>query len=291
MPSGIGRKTLLRSSRVPLESLNAGETDSVGGELGLFRRVLVIQAEPSPDAEVGEHRETTSVASRARGGEHVVRTGAIVAHNFGGARTDEQAAVRLARLGIFVGILGHHFQVLRANLVRHLKGLLHVRTQHAEALAHGHAGHWRSGQVLELPRELGVDALNHARLGGYQDRQGVSVVLGLGEEVRRNHRRVRRLVGEDEALAWASEHVDGAAARDELLRSGNPAVAGADDDVARGHLVLDAICKRADRVRTPQGEKPVRSGDVSRRQRRRLRPRRRHPDVVHAGHLGRERGH
>ena len=68
-----------------------------------------------------------------------------------------------------------------------------------------------------------------------QARHGAGAVLGLGEQVGGQPRRLARLVGDHEHLAGAGQAVDGDLAHDLALGLGDVGVAGADDDVAARH--------------------------------------------------------
>ena len=103
-------------------------------------------------------------------------------------------------------------------------------------------------RLVEQDREGLLDEVGQLGVGGDEVRRGARVVLGLRHEVDGDERGHGGLVGEDENLAGAGEHVDAHVAHDELLGRGHVGVAGADDlvDARDG---VGAVRERGDRLR------------------------------------------
>src|SRR6266566_2665556 len=91
LPHGLLNQPPLRRARVCLESLGTGEPDGVLEERPRGR--AVIDAEPRPHAQECVDREPARRARRPTGRQHVIRSRAVVAQDFGGSCTDEQRAV------------------------------------------------------------------------------------------------------------------------------------------------------------------------------------------------------
>ena len=115
-------------------------------------------------------------------------------------------------------------------------------------------------QVAELPPELGLHPPDERVIDGHEHGHGVGVVLGLGEQVRRDGGGVGARVREHDQLGGAREHVDRDCSGDELLRSGHPAVPWSDDHVSWRDRTR-TIGERRDRLRSSDGEHPFRARD------------------------------
>src|SRR2546425_10509036 len=80
-----------RRARMCLESLGTTEPDGVLEERPRGR--AVVDAEPRPHAQECVDREPAGRARRPTGRQHGIRSRAVVAQDFRGSRSDEQAAV------------------------------------------------------------------------------------------------------------------------------------------------------------------------------------------------------
>ena len=147
---------------------------------------------------------------------------------------------------------------------------------------------------LELGLDFGADGLRH-RIGCTEKKRIRGfVVLGLREEVRSDPARVGLVVRDDEDLARSGDRVDADDTAHETLRA-------RDVEVARAHDLVDAanrggaVSEGGDGLRAPcvedardarevrRGEQGVVGGIAVER--------RREHDVLHAGHVGRNRAH
>jgi hypothetical protein len=149
-------------------------------------------------------------------------------------------------------------------------------------------------EIFELAIELEDDRASERGVGRREDRVRVLVVLGLGEEVGRDVRGLRRSIGEDEDLARAGDGVDRDGAVEEPLRAREVRVARP-HDLVDAREALGPVRERGDRLRAPGvdhgrdarevrgGEERVVLGGVAER--------RREDEVAHAGDRGRDRGH
>ena len=91
--------------------------------------------------------------------------------------------------------------MLRPVGVGQLDGLLDALGNDRNALVlDGGRGDSPALQAGELTVDLGGYALGEGSVGGYQDRRGHLVVLGLRQEVGGNECRVRRIVRDDDRL-------------------------------------------------------------------------------------------
>ena len=105
-----------------------------------------------------------------------------------------------------------------------------TRDQHSAAVGERPAGKIRIRQLGELRFDFSTHRLAQARRGGDENRDGVGIVLGLGDKVGGDELRIPA-IGEDDGFGGAGEHVDGAIGADEALGGGDEAIAGAEDFV------------------------------------------------------------
>jgi len=121
------------------------------------------------------------------------------------------------------------------------------------------------GQTPSLLGKLGVHLPRQAGGIGHQGDEGILVVLGLGEEVRRDKTGIRRTVSQYNQLARAGQHVDPHRAVDLALRFRDVGVARPGDHVHPGNRP-GAVGERRDRLRAPDAEDPRDSRDLRGRQ-------------------------
>mmetsp|Transcript_42110 Transcript_42110/g.127746 ORF Transcript_42110/g.127746 Transcript_42110/m.127746 type:complete len:268 (+) Transcript_42110:725-1528(+) len=162
--------------------------------------------------------------------------------------------------------------MLRRNVVADLDRLVNRVAQDREAVLEGLGGRApvRLGERGQLLRDGAVDPLDERRVVREEDGPRGRVVLGLGDEVGRDHLGVRGLVGDDEHFGRAREHVDAAPAVHDGLGRRYPLVPRADDDVTGGDRLaaaaaVDAVRHGRHRLRPPDPEDDVRPGNVRRR--------------------------
>src|SRR2546425_9932468 len=108
--------------------------------------------------------------------------------------------------------------------------LLHIGNNHDAAVRECRTGDFSARQIGELARELRLNAIEMSGIERDEHGQRVGVMLRLREQIRRDHRGGCRRVREDNQLRRAREHIDGNASRDELLRRGDIAISGANDN-------------------------------------------------------------
>mmetsp|Transcript_25027 Transcript_25027/g.79565 ORF Transcript_25027/g.79565 Transcript_25027/m.79565 type:complete len:524 (+) Transcript_25027:307-1878(+) len=245
----------LRRSGMALQAFQPRKGDGI---LHLLLRGLrVVDAHPGAQPQESVNRESASVLGGAGGGEHVVRTGTVVAQHLCSHPPDEEAAKRLAFVADVLCVTCLHLQVLGCHAVRRRDGALQIGREHCKTFAHGRDGHVTRGQLRELPLEAGVHAADDLLLRRDQDRPRLHVVLRLRQQVGRHDLGVCAAVGNDQNLARTCQHVNAANAVDNGLCSGDPLVARADDDVAGRHS--DPVRHRCDGVRSPNRQQAVRT--------------------------------
>ena len=94
----------------------------------------------------------------------------------------------------------------------------------------------------------------------------LAVVLGLGEQIRRDQARFGAAVGDDQHLRRAGDRVDVDLAEDQALGRGDPLVAGPDDLVDPRHR-RGAVGQRRDRLGAAELEHAIDAGQLRRQQR------------------------
>ena len=119
-------------------------------------------------------------------------------------------------------------------------------------------------------------------------------MLGLRQQIGGDPVRIAGLVGDDQHLGRAGDHVDADFAEHHALGGGDVGVAGPDDLGDRGDG-CGAVGERRDRLRAADAENFVDAGKLRRRQHERrelaIGRRHHHRDPRHAGDLGRHRVH
>ena len=110
----------------------------------------------------------------------------------------------------------------------------------------------------EEGRDLGLDRVGERGVGRDEQGRGVRAVLGLGDEIGGDERRVGGGVGEDHPLRRAGGQVDADERADLDLGGGDPRVARTDDPVDRLQArVGQAERERADRLGAARDEQRV----------------------------------
>ncbi len=142
------------------------------------------------EAVRGQGREEPGRAAR---GQHMVRTGDVIAHGLGRVVAEEYGAGVLDQCEQLKGFLDGKLQMLGRDGVRDISGILqrfheHDRTKPVDGLA----GDLFPAQVRELALDLGADFFRQFAGGGDEDRGRKLVVLRLRQQVRGHERRIRR---------------------------------------------------------------------------------------------------
>mmetsp|Transcript_16811 Transcript_16811/g.30140 ORF Transcript_16811/g.30140 Transcript_16811/m.30140 type:complete len:499 (+) Transcript_16811:1631-3127(+) len=272
--------------RVALQSLQLGQRHAVlHHRLRRGGRVLV-EGHPCPHSQEAVHGQASRVACRAPRRERVVGSRAVVAEDLRGVGSDEECSVVVELFGGKQGLFGQHFEVFGREEVCGGDGLLHALAHdHEPVVEQRHGGGALGGQVVELDGELLLDLRNQRLVSGHQHWHCDRVVLGLGQQVRRDGLGVGGLVGEHQELAGPGQHVNGALARHQLLRSGHPLVSRAHDGVARGH-VARTVRQSGDGLGPADAQEEVSLRDVRCCLGDLRGPRRCYPYFSHAGTTG-----
>ena len=240
------------------------------------------------------HRQTRGVAGAAAGGQHVVGPGAVVAEGGRGVVADEDRSGVADAGGDGRSVAGLDLQVLRGVGVAHLHALVEVVDQHDAGLgaAQGDLDALDVPGGGDLLLQLGLHVVGQ-RLGvGDQHGRGQRVVLGLGDQVSGDVRRIGGLVGKDRDLGRAGLGVDADQALEQALGGDDPDVAGAGDQVDLGARA-GAVGEHRDRLGTADGVDLLDAEQRARRQDRGVRQaaelllrRARERQRRHTGHLG-----
>ena len=210
--TGLTASTVLAEPRrhgLPVrgEVFGGGEGDDPVGHLA--QRVFGVLDEVHA-AQERLHGQPRRVPGAAAGGQHVVRARAVVAERHRRPRPDEHRP-RVADLQRdLAGPRGLDLQVLGGVGVDDREAGRDVRDEDRARLRAGERGADALGVLggRDLPLELGVDRVRERVAGGDQHGRGRRVVLGLGDQVRGDVHRVRRLVGEHRDLGGPGLAVD-----------------------------------------------------------------------------------
>ena len=150
------------------------------------------------------------------------------------------------------------------------------------------------GSVVSCAVDRLLDRVGERRVVGDQDRLRRGVVLGLRQQVGGDPVGIAALVGEDQHLGRAGDHVDADRAEHQALGRRHIGVAGADDLGDRRDR-RRAVGERRDRLRAADAIDLVDAGELRRRQHQRVelavRRRHHHDDARHARDLGRHGVH
>ena len=234
-----------------LQALAVGQ---LGGDRPKHLRSAFADLDQAAALDEVIHAQRRAEARRARGRQHMVRPGAVVAQALAGEGAEEDRtgmaqqrlpAVRIARADL---------QVLRRDAVADRAGLFHAARVDQRAAA------FQRGADDLAPRHAGqqpFDGLAHrgdiGRIGAQQDALRELVVLGLAEQVHRHPVGRRTAVGQHQDLAGSGDHVDAHLAEHMLLGAGHVGIARAGDLVDARHA-LRAIGQRGHGLRAADGE-------------------------------------
>ncbi len=175
------------------------------------------------------HGQTAAVAGAATGGQHVVGAGEVVAQAHRRVRADEDRSGVADPSGDAGGVTGLDLEVLGGIRVDDRQTGVeivdedHARLPSGQGLAHPlgvlGGGHSRL--------EVGSDRLGQRHAVGHQDRGGLRVVLGLGDQVGGDVGGDRGVVGENGDLGGTGLGVDADDALEIALGGRDVDVAGA----------------------------------------------------------------
>jgi hypothetical protein len=189
------------------------------------------------------------VPGGATGGQHVIRSGEVVAERDRSIRADEDSA-GIANAGCQGGsTFCLDFQMLRSPGVGHGEGGGGVVHEHARGLA----GQRREHSVTmtgggELRGERIFGAVGEAGVGGDQQARRQRVVLRLGDQVGGDEAWDSGVVGDDRHLGRARLPVGADGPEQQPFGGRDVHVAGAGDDVG-SRAVGGAVGEHGDRLR------------------------------------------
>ena len=216
--------------------------------------------------EVGD-AEAAREARRARGRQHVVGAGDIVADRLGRVAADEDRAGMRDLLAQRLGRLRLHRQldVLGARCGRRsARSVAEVAHQDDAAIvAPARAGDLGARHRLQLRIDGLRDLLGERRIVGDQHRLRGGIVLGLRQQVGGDPGRIVVPVGDHQDLRRAGDQVDADLAE-------HAALGGGDIGIARAGDLVDRLDRVACRRRAPPP--PARRRCARSRRRRRSRP-------------------
>ncbi len=142
--------------------------------------------------------------------------------------------------------------------------------------------------------DAALNALGKARIVRDQDRLRGDVMFGLRQEVGGDPVRIRRLVGEDQDLGGARDHVDADFAEHKAFGRGDIGISGS-DDLRHGRNRLRAVSKRRHRLCAADTVDLVDPGEIGSRQDERVelavRRGHDHDEPRHARHFRRHSVH
>ena len=189
---------------------------------------------------------------------------------------------------------GYDLQMLGCDHISHPAGVLQVvKHDGAAVVRHALLDDVPAREELCLPLHLARNRLRLRHGIGQQDGGSQLVVLGLTEQVGGNVSRVGGVIGNDQHLGRACDHVNIDRAERQLLGCRNKGVARADDLV---HL-RDKTCavgQRGNRLRAADGNNGIYTGDLRRRKHfvgHVFGRRRDHNQLTDTGNLGRNGVH
>ena len=206
-----------------------GQRDHPAG--GLAQRVLGVLDEVDA-AQEGLHREPGGVPRAAAGGQHVVRPGAVVAERHRRPRPDEDRPGVADPQRDLAGVRGLDLQVLGGVGVDDREPVGDVADQDRAGLRAGERGADALGCLVAATCcSSSASTASASASRGDQHRRRRRVVLGLGDQVRRDVHRIGRVVGEHGDLGGPGLGVDPDQAAQQPLGRGEVGVARAGDHV------------------------------------------------------------
>ena len=199
------------------------------------------------------------------------------------------------RLTDVVGVGGDDFQMLGRDGVDQRHRFVEIAHHDDRAeIAPRRGGDLSARQSCKLNLHRAFDRAGELFVVGHQDRLRAGVVLGLGQKIGGDPVRIAGVVGDDQHLGGAGDHVDADLAEHHALGRRHIGVAGPDDLGDRRNR-LGAVGERRDRLRAADAINLVDAGELRRRQHQRVElaagRRHHHHDPRHAGDLGRHRIH
>ena len=227
--------------------------------------------------------------------QHVIGAGDIIADRFRGEPSEENGSGVADPPGEPVGIVEGQFQMLGGEPVDQRRRLVEaVDDDDATVGLPAFPGYFAARQRLQVIFHRFADGVGEPGVVGDQDRLGGGVVLGLGEQVDGDPRRIVGGVGDDQHLRRPGNHIDADGAEHPAFGGGDIGVAGADDLVDRGDR-LGAVGQRRNRLGAADAENLVDAcdtgGDQNQGVERAAGRRHHHHQPADAGGLGRHRVH
>ena len=245
---------------LPIKLLNRRHADEVGGA------------------------QAAACRGGAAGWQHVIRAGHVVAASLRAQRADEDGAGTGQAAGRRGAVAHDVFgcQALRQR-DRTVEGL-----RHDDAAVVTKRGRRRAGRG-QLAVDLFRNRQRQAHHRREQDRPGIRIVLGLGDQIGGNPRRVASR-GDHRNLARSGEEIDGAVRGDLCLRGRHIGIPRSDDLVDRRNR-FGAVGERRDGMSAADAEQPADPRLERRAHHRRIGPRAHREDFADPGGHGGNRGH
>ncbi len=190
-----------------------------------------------------------------------------------------------------VGIRDGELEMLGRDAIADGARFVEVAHLDQRAAVRERRGDDRSARHLPEPGlRLARDRVEHLFVGRHQQRLRKLVVLRLREQVDCDPRRIRRSIGDHEDLRHAGDHVYADGPEHAPFRGRDIRIARA-ADLVDGRNGLRSVCKRSDRLRTPDREDPRDAREMRGCEHQRIahavRRRHDHDDLAHAGDLRR----
>ena len=159
-----------------------------------------------------------------------------------------------------------------------------------ETVAQGRDRRLGGGEIGKLAGQFLFNALDERGVGGDQDRQGDRIVLGLGQQVRRDKGRVARFVGKNGQLRRTGQQVDPDDSGEQELCGGHPLVPRPHHHITPGHR-RRPVRHGGNGLRPPHRQQPPHPRHRPRGHHFAGRVRRGQPDLVDTRHPGRHGRH
>ena len=257
-----------------------------GGGADLRQPVRAASHQRGPLEEVA-HPEARGEPRAPRRRQHVARPGDVIADGFRHVAAEEDGARVPDPPGEGLRVVDGELQMLGRQPVDQRRRLVE-RADH-DHRAVGPPAVARDGGARHRPKTVldrRGDRIGEAFVVGDQHRLGAWIVLGLGQQVGGDPRRVVCRVRHHQDLGRARDQVDADGAEHAALGGGDISVAGTDDLVDRGDGG-GPVGQRGDRLRPADAPDLVDARDLRRRQHQRVERavgrRHRHDEAFDAG--------
>ncbi len=225
----------------------------------------------------------------------MIGAGAVVAQRLGRVAPHEDGTGVAHLWQHCLGLGQGELQVLRGDAIDQLHRLVTVAAVNQGPAAGQRLAHDRLAlQGRQQACNGRLDPIQVGFVPAHQQRLGVLVVLGLGEQVHGQPVGIGAAVGDHQDLRGPGNHVDAYLAEHRPLGGGHVDVARPHDLVDPRHA-LGAVGQRRHRLGAADGEDMIDAGQVGRRQHQLVEhaigSRHHHDDLAHTRHMGRDGVH